>query len=61
MYYCSNFSSSSNETDYERHIILNHNHKIAYPSKTCVEKHNLKPQGKKRKFKLYVTKGVKSF
>ena len=46
-YYCSNFPSTTNKADYERHVVLNHHNKMAYPSKTDLEKNNLKPQGKR--------------
>ena len=43
-YYCTkkNFQS---KTQYERHVLLNHNQKLAYPNLPYLKAMNLKPQG----------------
>jgi hypothetical protein len=44
-YHCDGFHTDS-QSDYERHNVLNHPGKGAYPSKAEIEKRGLKPQGK---------------
>jgi replicative DNA helicase Mcm len=46
-YYCDKLPSTTNEEEYLKHVVLNHNNKPAYPSLPDLEKNNLKPQGKK--------------
>jgi hypothetical protein len=41
------FISTYVQKDYEKHVILSHDKKLAYPSLLYLEKNNLKPQGKK--------------
>jgi hypothetical protein len=43
-YYC-DYKPDSRE-HYERHVILGHDHCLAYPNKAEIEKRGLKPQGK---------------
>jgi hypothetical protein len=43
-YYCEYKPDSKDH--YEQHIVLKHNHRIAYPNKAEIEKRGLKPQGK---------------
>jgi hypothetical protein len=43
-YYCD--YNTNNKDHYERHIILRHDHCIAYPNMAEIEKRGLKPQGK---------------
>jgi replicative DNA helicase Mcm len=45
-YYCNKFSSTTNESEYEKHVVLSHNNKPSYPSMADLEKNNLKPKGK---------------
>jgi len=45
-YYCDKFDPTDNRDDYEKHVVLSHDGKLAYPSKVDLEKNNLKPQGK---------------
>ena len=45
-YYCDKFVPTNNRNDYEKHIVLSHDGKLAYPSLLDLKKHNLKPQGK---------------
>ena len=45
-YYCDKFLATTNQTDYEKHVVLNHNNKSAYPSKADLLNNNIKPQGK---------------
>ncbi len=40
------FISTYIQKDYEKHVILSHDRKLAYPSLTDLKKHNLKPKGK---------------
>ena len=44
-YYCDKFDPTGNRDDYEKHIVLSHDRKLAYPSKADLERNNLKPQG----------------
>jgi len=46
MYYCKNFQPTTNQREYEKHVVLYHTNKPAYPSKADLEKNNLKSQGK---------------
>ena len=32
-YYCDKLSSTTNEDEYRKHVVMNHNNKPAYPSK----------------------------
>jgi hypothetical protein len=43
-YYCD--YKPDRKDHYERHVILRHNHCLAYPNKAEIEKRGLKPQGK---------------
>ena len=43
-YYCTNKNFQS-KTHYERHVLLNHNQKLAYPNLPYLKAMNLKPQG----------------
>ena len=43
-YYCTKKSFQS-KAQYERHILLNHNQKLAYPNLPYLKAMNLKPQG----------------
>ena len=43
-YYCKYKPNSKDR--YEQHIVLKHNHCVAYPNKAEIEKRGLKPQGK---------------
>jgi len=45
-YYCDKFVPTDNRDDYEKHVVLSHDGKLAYPSLLDLKKHNLKPQGK---------------
>jgi hypothetical protein len=45
-YYCDKFVPTDNRDDYEKHVVLSHERKLAYPSKADLERNNLKPQGK---------------
>jgi hypothetical protein len=45
-YYCDKFVPTDNRDDYEKHVVLIHDGKLAYPSLLDLKKHNLKPQGK---------------
>jgi hypothetical protein len=48
-YYCSCYYcgyKTYSKDDYDAHIVLGHNHCIAYPNKAEIEKRGLKPQGK---------------
>ena len=45
-YYCNRFVPTDNKDDYEKHVVLSHDGKLAYPSKVDLERNNLKPQGK---------------
>ena len=47
-YYCDAFISTNNRNTYEKHVILSHDGKLAYPAKADLEKNDLKQQGKKR-------------
>jgi len=40
------FAPTDNRDDYETHVILSHDGKLAYPSIADLNKNNLKPQGK---------------
>ena len=42
------FAPTDNRDDYEKHIVLSHDGKLAYPSLIDLEKHSLKPKGKDR-------------
>jgi hypothetical protein len=44
-YYCDSFHRNDEE-DYERHILIKHTGKPAYPNKAEIEKSGLKRQGK---------------
>ena len=46
-YYCNNFQATTNQRVYEKHVVLDHQNKLVYPSLTDLKKHNLKPHGKK--------------
>ena len=45
-YYCDKFDLTGNRDDYEKHVVLYHDGKLAYPSKVDLERNNLKPQGR---------------
>jgi len=45
-YYCDKFDPTDNKDDYEKHVVLSHDGKLAYPSKVGLERNNLKPQGR---------------
>jgi hypothetical protein len=45
-YYCDKFDPTDNRDDYEKHVVLSHDGKLAYPSKIDLEIKNLKPQGR---------------
>jgi hypothetical protein len=45
-YYCKEFLPTYNRDTYEKHVILIHDGKLAYPSLADLEKHILKPKGK---------------
>jgi hypothetical protein len=45
-YYCNEFVLTDNRYIYEKHVILSHDGKLAYPSIADLEKHNLKSKGK---------------
>jgi hypothetical protein len=45
-YYCDEFASTDNRDDYEKHVVLSHDGKLAYPSLVDLKKNNLKSQGK---------------
>ena len=45
-YYCDEFAPTDNRNDYEKHVVLLHDGKLAYPSKDDLVKNNLKPQGR---------------
>ena len=53
-----NLNPTGNKDDYEKHIVLSHDGKLAYPSKVDLERNNLKPQGRcgKSKNKEQITK-----
>jgi hypothetical protein len=46
-YYCDEFAPTDNRDDYEKHVVLSHDGKLAYPSLSYLEKNNLKSQEKK--------------
>jgi len=37
-YYCDKFVPTDNRDDYEKHVVLTHDNKPAYPSKADLEK-----------------------
>ena len=45
-YYCEDFQSTTDETEYKRHVISTHPGKLAYPSSSDLIKNKLKPKGK---------------
>jgi hypothetical protein len=45
-YYCDEFAPTDDRDAYEKHVILTHDGKLAYPSLSDLEKYSLKPQGK---------------
>ena len=45
-YYRNKFSSTFNEEEYLKHVVLTHNNKPVYPSMTDLENNNFKPQGR---------------
>jgi hypothetical protein len=45
-YYCNEFAPTDNRDAYEKHVVLFHDGKLAYPSLADLEKNNLKPKGK---------------
>ena len=45
-YYCDKFVPTANRDDYEKHVVLSHDGKLAYPSLADLRKYNLKPKGK---------------
>jgi hypothetical protein len=45
-YYCEEFSDTDYKSDYEKHIVLKHPNKLAYPSIADLEKMNISPKGK---------------
>jgi hypothetical protein len=45
-YYCD--YGTNDEDDYERHVVIKHPGKLAYPNKPEIEKLGLKPQGRSR-------------
>ncbi|MER5174627.1 MAG: hypothetical protein ABJB76_08505 [Candidatus Nitrosocosmicus sp.] len=46
-YYCDRFIPTDNRETYQKHVVLSHENKPAYPSLVDLEKNKLKPQGKK--------------
>jgi hypothetical protein len=44
--WCDKFLATTNQTNYEKHVVLNHNSKPCYPSLADLKKNNLKSQGK---------------
>ena len=46
-YYCDKFTPTTDQREYEKHVVFNHRNKPSYPSMTDLNKNNLKPQGKK--------------
>ena len=45
-YYCEDFPSTMEKTEYQRHVISTHAGKLAYPSGSDLVKNKLKPKGK---------------
>lgn len=45
-YYCDEFVSTDNRDNYEKHVILSHDRKLAYPSLVDLNKLNISPKGK---------------
>lgn len=45
-YYCDSFNATNDRTDYERHVILDHQGKLAYPDMISITKEGLVPQNK---------------
>lgn len=45
-YYCDNFNPANNRKGYERHVILDHPGKLAYPDEASITKAGLVPQDK---------------
>ena len=45
-YYCNEFVPTYNRDNYEKHVVLSHDGKLAYTSLADLEKNNLKPQGR---------------
>jgi hypothetical protein len=45
-YYCDEFDPTDNRDDYEKHVVLLHDGKLAYPSLIDLDKNNSKPKGK---------------
>ena len=45
-YYCDEFTSTYNRDDYEKHVVLSHDGKLAYPSLADLKKYNLIPKEK---------------
>ena len=46
-YYCDKFSSTTNQREYEKHVVLTHNNKPAYPSLADLKRMNIAPKGRK--------------
>jgi hypothetical protein len=49
-YYSNNFQPTTNQREYEKHVVLYHTDKPAYPSLADL-KNNITPRGKNWKFK----------
>jgi len=45
-YYCEDFPTTMDQTEYQRHVISTHPGKLAYPSGSDLIKNKLKPKGK---------------
>jgi hypothetical protein len=45
-YYCHAFSSTTDKKEYEKHVVLKHPNKNAYPGLIDIEKNSLIPKGK---------------
>jgi len=48
-YYCD--YKPDNREHYEEHVVLKHDHCIAYPNKAEIEKRSLEPQGRTGRFR----------
>ncbi len=45
-YYCDKFSATTNKKDYEKHVVLNHDNKLAYPTLADLIKMQIPSKGK---------------
>jgi hypothetical protein len=45
-YYCDEFSGTDYKIDYEKHVVLEHPNKLAYPSIVDLKKRDISPKGK---------------